>query len=117
MSMRWPALAAAAAVMAAACAPGAAAAPGAATPAARAATPPPSPTPTPVPALTLGGLFHPQGPVTADPAHVWTLNATGDTIPARLVDVAAASRGDYVFPFPPTADYVKNADVTYVNLE
>jgi Bacterial capsule synthesis protein PGA_cap len=117
MNLRWTALAVATTVMAAACAPGAAAAPGGATPAARAATPTPSPTPTPVPALSLGGLFHPQGPVTADPAHVWTLNATGDTIPARLVDVAATNRGDYLFPFRPTADYVKNADVTYINLE
>ncbi|HEY4025043.1 MAG TPA: CapA family protein [Candidatus Dormibacteraeota bacterium] len=78
---------------------------------------PPTPTPTPSPKLTLSGLFHPSGQAPADPAHVWTLIATGDTIPARLVDVEATRRGDFVWPFRPTADYVKSADVTFVNLE
>jgi len=80
------------------------------------AAPTPLPTPTPF-KLTLGGLFHPAGSVQADPAHVRTLIATGDVIPARLVNIAAASRHDFVWPFRPTADYVKNADVTFINLE
>src|SRR5215472_13929702 len=114
MSVRRAALAAALLVLAAACAPG-----GASSPSPRAALPSarPSPTPTPVPQLSLGGLFHPAGPVHADPAHVWTLIATGDTIPARLVNIEATRRGDFLWPFRPTADYVKNADVTFVNLE
>jgi poly-gamma-glutamate capsule biosynthesis protein CapA/YwtB (metallophosphatase superfamily) len=116
MTVRRAALAAAVTILAA-CAPG-----GAATatrppsPPAR-ATPTRVPTPTPLPKLTLGSLFHPTGQGQADPAHVWTLNATGDAIPARLVNVAATQRGDYLWPFRPTADYVKNADVTFVNLE
>ena len=117
MTLRRAALAAAVAILAAACGLGGSPAP-AATPIAN-ATPraTPAPTPTPLPRLTLGGLFHPTGPVQADPAHTWTLNATGDTIPARLVNIAASQRGDFLWPFRPTADYVKNADVTYVNLE
>jgi hypothetical protein len=102
----------------AACAPGGSPAP-AARPASRpsAATPLPAPTPTPVPKLTLSGLFHPSGQVQADPAHVRTLIATGDTIPARLVNVGANQRHDFLWPFRPTADYVKQADVTFINLE
>jgi len=105
-----------AALLAAGCSPGASAGP-AGTRTTLPATTPPSPTPTPIPQLTLTGLFHPSGPVTADPGHVRTLIATGDTIPARLVDIAATSRQDFLWPFRPTADYVKNADVTFVNLE
>jgi gamma-polyglutamate biosynthesis protein CapA len=48
---------------------------------------------------------------------VRTLIATGDVIPARLVNVEATNRHDFLWPFRPTADYVKGADVTYVNLE
>jgi poly-gamma-glutamate synthesis protein (capsule biosynthesis protein) len=81
------------------------------------ATPRPAPTPTPVPQLTLGGLFHPSGPVQGDSTHVRTLIATGDVIPARLIDQAATQRGDFLWPFRPTADYVRNADITYINLE
>ena len=117
MSLRRAALAAAVTILAAGCSTGGSAAPPAA-PAARAtAAPSRPPTPTPLPRLSLGGLFHPAGPVQADPAHTWTLIATGDTIPARLVNVAATQRGDFLWPFRPTADYVKNADVTYINLE
>ncbi len=42
---------------------------------------------------------------------------TGDIIPARGVAYFAAVRHDYLWPFRPTADYTKNADITYVNLE
>ncbi|HEY7198773.1 MAG TPA: CapA family protein [Candidatus Dormibacteraeota bacterium] len=117
MIARRAALPAVALLLLAACAPGGSGAPAAA-PSAAPATPTPVPTPTPLAKLTLGGLFHPNGPPRTDPAaQTWTLNATGDTIPARLVNISAAQRGDYLFPFKPTADYVKNADVTYVNLE
>src|SRR5690242_10521124 len=112
------ALVAAAATLLAACAAGGAATPGVAT-TTRPAAPTPVPTPTPLPKLTLAGLFHPTAPPPPAPAgtQTWTLNATGDTIPARLVNIAANQRGDFLFPFRPTADYVKNADVTFVNLE
>jgi hypothetical protein len=75
----------------------------------------PHPTPTP-PRLTLHGLFHPT-PQEADPVHERKLIATGDVIPARLVNLAANQRGDYVFPFQPTASYVRDSDLTYINLE
>jgi poly-gamma-glutamate capsule biosynthesis protein CapA/YwtB (metallophosphatase superfamily) len=118
MSSRRATLVALAVVLAAACAPGASATP-ASTPPPRApaATPAPAPTPTPTPKLSLGGLFHPAAPGPADPARVRTLIATGDAIPARLVNVEASRRQDFLWPFRPTADYVKHADVTFVNLE
>ncbi len=99
-----------------ACAPGgSSAAPASSSPA---ATAPATPSPTPAEArLTLQGLFHPAGAVRADPAHVRTLIATGDTIPARLVNIEATKRQDFLWPFRPTAAYVRNADVTFVNLE
>jgi poly-gamma-glutamate synthesis protein (capsule biosynthesis protein) len=102
--------------LATACSPGGGA-PSAAHQNAPSPTPIPSPTPTPVPQLTLSGLFHPSGAPAADPARTRTLIATGDVIPARLVNVAATQRHDFLWPFRPTADYVKNADLTYINLE
>jgi len=75
------------------------------------------PTPSPTPKLKLSSLFHPGAPVQGDPSHVRTLIATGDAIPARLVNIAATQRGDFLWPFRPTADYVKSADLTFVNLE
>src|SRR5437763_11635668 len=76
----------------------------------------PSPSPSP-PSLSLSGLFHPVSAFSTDPAHVRTLVATGDVIPARLVDYYATQKKDFLWPFRPTADYVKNADVTFANLE
>ena len=69
------------------------------------------------PALSLQELFHPVYNVPADPSMVRTLVVTGDIIPARGVAYFAAVRHDYLWPFRPTADYTKNADITYVNLE
>jgi hypothetical protein len=76
----------------------------------------PSPTATPVPQLTLSGLFHPPAPAPTG-SDVYTLNATGDVIPARLVNEAGVNRNDFEWPFRPTASYVANADITYINLE
>jgi poly-gamma-glutamate capsule biosynthesis protein CapA/YwtB (metallophosphatase superfamily) len=126
MTVRRAALAAAVTILAA-CAPGGAATATRPPSAPPRATPTPAPTPTPIPKLTLSGLFHPAGtapagtapssPAPAGQPPAWTLIATGDAIPARLVNIAATQRGDYLWPFRPTADYVKNADVTFVNLE
>ena len=79
-------------------------------------TPTPQPTPTPVPQLTLSGLFHPATPAPTG-SDVYTLNATGDIIPGRLVNEAGVKRNDFEWPFHPTASYVANADLTYINLE
>jgi poly-gamma-glutamate synthesis protein (capsule biosynthesis protein) len=85
---------------------------------AAAATPVPTPipTPTPIPQLSLGGLFHPVEGVAPDPSHVRTLVATGDIIPARQTNVQQVKNG-WTWAFAPTADMVKNADITFINLE
>jgi poly-gamma-glutamate capsule biosynthesis protein CapA/YwtB (metallophosphatase superfamily) len=115
--MRSVAMVAAAAALLIACSNGStAAAPSPSATATAAPTPTPEPTPTPVPQLSLGGLFHPAAPISADPSHVRTMIATGDIIPARQTNVMQARNG-WTWAFAPTADYVKDADITYVNLE
>jgi poly-gamma-glutamate synthesis protein (capsule biosynthesis protein) len=70
-----------------------------------------------LPVLSLQTLFHPTYKVPHDPSQVRTLLVTGDVIPARGVNYFATQRRDFLWPFRPTADYTKNADVTYINLE
>lgn len=70
-----------------------------------------------IPVLSLQGLFHPTYMVPSDPTRIRTLLVTGDVIPARGVNYFATTRHDFLWPFRRTADYTKNADVTYVNLE
>jgi poly-gamma-glutamate synthesis protein (capsule biosynthesis protein) len=70
-----------------------------------------------IPALTLQGLFHPTYVVPADSGEVRTLLVTGDVIPARGVNYYATTRRDFLWPFRRTADFTKNADITYINLE
>jgi poly-gamma-glutamate capsule biosynthesis protein CapA/YwtB (metallophosphatase superfamily) len=70
-----------------------------------------------MPVLSLQGLFHPTYIVPSDPSRIRTLLVTGDVIPARGVDYFATARHDFLWPFRRTADYTKNADVTYINLE
>ena len=70
-----------------------------------------------LPALSLQNLFHPTYIVPSDPSRIRTLLVTGDVIPARGVNYYATVRHDFLWPFRPTADYTKNADVTLINLE
>jgi len=70
-----------------------------------------------LPVLSLQELFHPTYVVPNDPAHVRTLLVTGDVIPSRGVNFYATQRRDYLWPFRPTADFVKDADVTFIDLE
>jgi poly-gamma-glutamate capsule biosynthesis protein CapA/YwtB (metallophosphatase superfamily) len=70
-----------------------------------------------LPVLSLQNLFHPTYFVPNDPSRIRTLLVTGDVIPARGVNYFATSRHDFLWPFRPTADYTKNADVTLINLE
>ena len=70
-----------------------------------------------LPVLGLQSLFHPSYIVPNDPGRIRTLLVTGDVIPARGVDYFATARHDFLWPFRRTADYTKNADITYVNLE
>ncbi|HET7420084.1 MAG TPA: CapA family protein [Candidatus Dormibacteraeota bacterium] len=70
-----------------------------------------------LPVLSLQGLFHPTYRVPNDAGHIRTLLVTGDVIPARGVNYFATVRHDFLWPFRPTADYTRNADVTFINLE
>ena len=70
-----------------------------------------------LPALSLEELFHPAYSVPAGDPNVRTLLVTGDVIPARGVDYFATLRHDFLWPFRRTADYTRNADITYINLE
>jgi len=70
-----------------------------------------------LPGLSLQGMFHPTYAVPSDPSHIRTLLVTGDVIPARGVNYYATNRHDFLWPFRPTADYTKKADITYINLE
>jgi poly-gamma-glutamate synthesis protein (capsule biosynthesis protein) len=69
------------------------------------------------PVLSLQELFHPVYNVPQDPTKIRTLLVTGDVIPARGVNYFATTRRDFLWPFRPTADFTKNADITYINLE
>ena len=69
------------------------------------------------PVLSLQELFHPTYNVPIDPSKIRTLLVTGDIIPARGVNYFATVKHDFLWPFRPTADYTKNADITYINLE
>jgi hypothetical protein len=69
------------------------------------------------PALSLQELFHPTYNVPLDPTKVRTLLVTGDIIPARGVNYFATIKHDFLWPFRPTSDYTKNADITYISLE
>lgn len=46
-----------------------------------------------------------------------TLIATGDILPARFVERRMRQAGDYTLPFKNTAEFLKNADITFGNLE
>jgi poly-gamma-glutamate synthesis protein (capsule biosynthesis protein) len=45
------------------------------------------------------------------------LTATGDVIPARGVNWLVVSKKDFTYPFQKTADFLKNSDLTLINLE
>lgn len=47
----------------------------------------------------------------------WVLIATGDVIPARSVNWQAIQHKDFTWPYLKTADVLKSADVTFINLE
>ena len=90
-------------------------------------TPTPTPTPLPftppeaVPPLTLDDIFGSSAAREAlklDPAKLRTLIATGDVIPARRVDKQIRLRGnDFAYPLSGTADILRQADLTAINLE
>ncbi|HXG41501.1 MAG TPA: CapA family protein [Dehalococcoidia bacterium] len=82
--------------------------------------PTPTPTPTPPPVASLADVFPPQELELArlDPSHLRVLVATGDVIPARMVDVTIRRRGDdFLYPVQDVAHLTRAADVTVINLE
>jgi poly-gamma-glutamate capsule biosynthesis protein CapA/YwtB (metallophosphatase superfamily) len=46
-----------------------------------------------------------------------TLIATGDVIPARSTNFQTSQRKNFLWPFEKTADVLKSADITFINLE
>ena len=79
-----------------------------------------APTPNLPPELTVADAFPPRdlSQYNVDPAHVRTLIATGDIIPARYTDYIIRQQGDdWGYPVAQTADIVSDADITVINLE
>lgn len=79
-----------------------------------------SPTPQYVPsASTLDQIFSSNRTWTAtlSAGHLRTLVSTGDVIPARSVNFGATKKNNFRWPFEKTADILRSADVTVINLE
>jgi poly-gamma-glutamate synthesis protein (capsule biosynthesis protein) len=45
------------------------------------------------------------------------LTVTGDVIPARSANATVLRRGDFLFPYRPTAAYLRGGDLLFINLE
>ena len=54
---------------------------------------------------------------TVSAEHIRVLLATGDVIPARSVNVQTVGEKGFIWPFAKTVDILKNADITFANLE
>lgn len=69
--------------------------------------------------LTVASIFSARPPSLAgyDRRKLRTLVATGDVIPARSVNYQMVTRNDFLYPFRPTAAYLRTGDVTLINLE
>ena len=48
---------------------------------------------------------------------ITTLLATGDIIPARSVNYQTTRRNNFLWPFEKTAEFLRNADITFINFE
>lgn len=51
------------------------------------------------------------------PDRLRTLITTGDVIPARSVNAQSIRKNNFLWPWEKTADFLKNADITFINLE
>jgi poly-gamma-glutamate synthesis protein (capsule biosynthesis protein) len=85
---------------------------------ARVATAPRQRTPAPPP-LTIASIFAARAPDLSryDRGKLRTLIATGDVIPARSVNYKMVTYNDFLYPFRPTAAYLRTGDITLINLE
>lgn len=80
----------------------------------RLSVPKPSPIPSVQP-LTLEKIFNDNNPAQGN--NLITVIATGDVIPARSTNFQTTQRKDFTWPFQKTADALKAADITFINLE
>lgn len=71
-----------------------------------------------VPMLSIETIFDGKDAAQGLPKeHVRTIIATGDVIPARSVNFQTIKHGDFLWPYHYTASFVKDADLTFINLE
>jgi hypothetical protein len=70
-------------------------------------------------AFTIASIFSGRPPSLAglDRRNVRTIIATGDVIPARSVNYQMVTRNDFLYPFRPTAAYLRTGDITLIDLE
>lgn len=52
-----------------------------------------------------------------DRENEYVLIATGDVIPARSVNTTMVRKNNFLYPFEKTADFLKEADIVFINLE
>jgi poly-gamma-glutamate synthesis protein (capsule biosynthesis protein) len=71
------------------------------------------------PPLTVPSIFAANPPSLAryDRRKLRTLIATGDVIPARSVNYKMLVYNDFLYPWRPTASYLRTGDITLINLE
>jgi poly-gamma-glutamate capsule biosynthesis protein CapA/YwtB (metallophosphatase superfamily) len=72
-----------------------------------------------LPTLSLDSIFSPNhSSISQIPEDKKiTIIATGDIIPARSVNYQATSRNDFTWSFKEISDFLKSADLTFINLE
>jgi poly-gamma-glutamate capsule biosynthesis protein CapA/YwtB (metallophosphatase superfamily) len=67
--------------------------------------------------LNLDEVFSSKQEFTTASPDTITLITTGDVIPARAVNNATTMRKDFLWPYARTASYLRDADITLINLE
>ncbi|MBI4130547.1 CapA family protein [Candidatus Roizmanbacteria bacterium] len=69
--------------------------------------------------LTLENIFsdNHEWIATLSAARIRTVIATGDVLPARTVNYKTVTKNNFTWPYEKTADVLKNADITLINLE
>ncbi len=87
-------------------------------PNAKIADDPPKKLPPQIPKISLESIFQTQNDIEElDQNKIITLIATGDVIPARGANWPAVTSGDFTYNWKKTADFLKKADITLINLE
>jgi len=74
--------------------------------------------PPPIPKVSIDSIFIKQNDLSKlDQSKIITLIATGDVIPARGANWPATKSGDFTINWQKTADFLKKADLTLIDLE